>query len=202
MMARNGARTSTSARAELELCAPIFSPMSQLTWYWHRWRAMTPLEMALRVRKKIRQIADARPRRDWAAVKLECSGAFPKLPRAADSPKVLRDALQRDVDHIVAGRWKVFGHLELKVDDPPKWHCDYLVGKDLATSESAFQLNYRDLPGGADIKLIWELSRWHSLTRLAMGAYVLGDERAGRKCLEWLEDWVQHNPPYRGWNWT
>ena len=130
MMARNGARTSTSARAELELCAPIFSPMSQLTWYWHRWRAMNPLEMALRARKKIRQIADARPRREWAAVKLECSGAFPKLPRAADAPKVLRDALQRDLDHIVAGRWKVFGHLELKVDDPPKWHCDYLVGKD------------------------------------------------------------------------
>src|SRR5213592_455859 len=33
---------------------------SQLTWYWPRWRAMTPLEMALRARKKIRQIADAR----------------------------------------------------------------------------------------------------------------------------------------------
>jgi hypothetical protein len=58
------------------------------------------------------------------------------------------------------------------------------------------------LPGGADIKLIWELSRWYQLVRLAMAAYVLGDERAVRKCIEWLEDWVKHNPPYAGWNWT
>src|SRR6185503_990418 len=49
---------------------------------------------------------------------------------------------------------------------------------------------------------IWELSRWHALTRLAMAVYVLGDERAAAKCISWLEDWVKHNPPYRGWNWT
>src|SRR5437667_6244158 len=35
-----------------------------------------------------------------------------------------------------------------------------------------------------------------------MAGYVLGDERAAVKCVEWLADWVQHNPPYRGWNWT
>jgi hypothetical protein len=35
-----------------------------------------------------------------------------------------------------------------------------------------------------------------------MAAYVLGDGRAAEKCVEWLEDWVKHNPPYRGWNWT
>src|SRR5207249_10139177 len=76
------------------------------------------------------------------------------------------------------------------------------VGKDLATSESAFKLNHRDLPGGADIKLIWELSRWYHLVRLAQAAYVLGDELAGKTCVRWLEDWVAHNPSYRGWNWT
>jgi hypothetical protein len=26
-----------------------------------------------------------------------------------------------------AGRWKAFGHLELRVDDPPHWQTDYLV---------------------------------------------------------------------------
>ena len=115
---------------------------------------------------------------------------------------MLREALRRDADEILAGRWLAFGHLGLKVDDPPKWHCDYLVGRDLETQESAFTLDHRALPGGADIKLIWELSRWTHLTRLAMAAYVLGDQRAAEKCLAWLEDWVKHNPPYRGWNWT
>ena len=115
---------------------------------------------------------------------------------------MLRDTLRRDAENILAGHWKAFGHLDLNVNDPPKWHCDYLAGKDLATTESAFKLDYRELPEGADIKLVWELSRWHQLVRLAMAAYVLGDRRAGEKCVEWLEDWVKHNPPYHGWNWT
>ena len=178
--------------------------MSRLSWYWHRLRAMSPPEMARHARKKFRQLADARRarERDWTAINLECSQAYPKLPKPEEAPEVLRHALRRDVENILAGHWKAFAIHDLKVDDPPNWHCDYLVGKDLATMENAFRLNYRELPGGADIKLIWELSRWHSLVRLAMAAYVLGDVRAGQKCLEWLEDWVQHNPPYRGWNWT
>jgi hypothetical protein len=185
--------------------SPGLSPlaaMSRLSWYWHRLRAMSPVEMALHVRKKLRQRADARRLPDWSALNLEPIEAFPRLPRPEDAPPVVREALQRDVEDILAGRLKAFGHLDLKVDDPPKWHCDYLVGKDFATTESAFKLNHRVLPGGADVKLIWELSRWYQLVRLAMAAYVLGDTRAARKCVEWLEDWVKHNPPYRGWNWT
>jgi len=176
--------------------------MSKLAWYWHRLRAMSLAEMALHARKKIRQWADARHLPDWSALNLEPGGAFPRLPKPEDAPQVLREALRRDADDILAGRWKAFGHLDLKVDDPPKWYCDYLVGRDLSTTESAFKLNHRSLPGGADIKLIWELSRWHHLVRLAMTAYVLGDARAAAKCVEWLEDWVKHNSPYRGWNWT
>ncbi len=176
--------------------------MSNLSWYWHRLRAMSPAEMALHARKKLRQLADARRLPDWGTLSLEASGGFPVPPRPDKAPVELQEALRRDSDNIVAGRWKAFGHLDLNVDDPPKWHCDYLVGKDLATTESAFKLDHRALPDGADIKLIWELSRWHPLVRLAMAAYVLGDERAAGKCVLWLEDWVKHNPPYRGWNWT
>ena len=190
------------------ICAPhgrqpvINVNASRLQWQWHRLRAMSAGEMLLHGRKKIRQFVDSRGRPDWHSVKLECSGVFPKLPKPHDAPEVLRDALRRDGENILAGRWKAFGHLEIQVNDPPEWHKDYLVGENLATTDSAFNLNHRELPHGADIKLIWELSRWHQLVRLAMAAYVLGDERAACKCLDWLEDWVKHNPPYRGWNWT
>ncbi len=175
--------------------------MSKLGWYWHRLRAMSAGEMALHARKKLRQAADAK-RTSWPSVDLVCSGAFPRLPKPEDAPEKLRHALKRDVENILAGRWRFFGHLEVQVDDPPKWQCDYLVGRDMETSGSAFNLNYRTLPEGVDSKLIWEPSRWYQLVRLAMAAYVLGDRRAGEKCIEWLEDWVEHNPPYRGWNWT
>lgn len=176
--------------------------MSKLSWYWHRLRAMSVAEIALHGRKKLRQFVDARRERDWGAVKLESSGDFPKLPPPQNAPRELREALARDAEEILHGRWRAFGHLELHVDDPPRWHKDYLADVDLQTNEPAFHLNHRALPKGADIKLIWELSRWHHLVRLAMAAYVLDDERAAHKCITWLEDWVKHNPPYRGWNWT
>lgn len=175
--------------------------MANLGWYWHRLRAMSPGEIALHVRKKWRQSADAK-RTSWPEIDLTCSNAFPKLPKPEDAPEVLRQALKQDVDDILAGRWRFFGHLELKVDDPPRWQHDYLVGRDMETNASAFKLNYRSLPEGVDSKVIWEPSRWYQLVRLAMAAYVLGDSRAAEKCVAWLEDWVKHNPPYRGWNWT
>jgi hypothetical protein len=180
--------------------------MSQFAWYWHRLRAMTPAEVVLHARKKLRQFADARFQCDWQSDwqkwEMKASSAFPPLPYPGKAPEVLREALKGDVEEILAGRWKAFGHLELRVDDPPRWQKDYLADRDLTATESAFKLNHRSLPGGADIKLIWELSRWHELVRLAMSAHVLSDERAARKCMEWLEDWVKENPPYRGWNWT
>src|SRR5436190_16814983 len=176
--------------------------MSRLTWYWSRLRAMAPAEIAAHVRKRFCHWSDEQELPDWSAPQLDAERGFPSWPPSGSAPPELREALQRDVVEILAGRWKAFGHLELKVDDPPRWQTDYLAGRGLETDEVAFHLDHRRLPGGADIKLIWELSRWHPLVRLAQAAYVLGDRRAGQKCVEWLGDWVKHNPPCRGWNWT
>jgi Heparinase II/III-like protein len=175
---------------------------SKISWYCHRLKAMDLSEMAGHVHKRWRQWMDRRGVPAWTGPELSPEKSFPRLPDPARAPSALREALARDAQVILAGRWRAFGHLELAVEDPPLWHKDYLAGIDLSTNESAFKLDHRSLPGGADIKLIWELSRWHALVRLAMAAYVLGMEEAGRKCLNWLEDWVRHNPPFRGWNWT
>src|SRR5436190_924867 len=86
--------------------------MSKLNWYWHRLRAMSPVEMALHARKKLRQLVDARRLPDWTAVCLEASDAFPQLPPADKAPAEVCDALRRDTEEILAGRWKAFGHLE------------------------------------------------------------------------------------------
>jgi len=160
--------------------------VSRLGWYWHRLRAMEPAEIAAHARRKLFQWQDRRsfPDCTGARLQLASSSSFPRPPRAAEAPPAVREALARDRKEILSGRWRAFGHLEVQVDDPPRWHKDYLVGRDLATaSESAFTLDHRDLPEGADIKLIWELSRWQQLVRLAMAAYVNGDEPAGGKCI-------------------
>jgi len=175
--------------------------MSALSWYWHRLRAMSVPEMALHARKKLRAFSDARRPVDWSRVVIGRGEGFPKLPPASDAPLVLREALQRDVAEILSHRWSPFGH-PCQLDDPPRWHKDYLAGVDLTTGESAFKLNHRALKNGADVRVIWELSRWHELVRLAMAAYVFGHQRAAEKCIEWLEHWAVFNAAFRGWNWT
>ena len=176
--------------------------MSKLSWYWHRIRAMSPHEMLLHARKKLRQSADAN--RIFAAVLLPvpASQAFPVLPDRTAAPDVLREELARDRLRIMTGRWQGFGHLDLRVDDPPRWDYDYLATRHLPCQASAFRLNHRSLPAPADIKLIWELSRWYEPVRLAMAAYVLREEPAADRVVGWLEDWQVQNPAYRGWNWT
>src|SRR5688572_7041989 len=118
--------------------------MSPLLWYWHRLRAMEPSEIAAHIRKGVFQYVDARRPPVRHAAGLVSTVDFPKMPRPENAPAILREALARDTRAILAGRWRAFGHLELQVDDPPAWHKDYLAGKDLATPESAFQLNHRE----------------------------------------------------------
>ncbi|HVV71829.1 MAG TPA: heparinase II/III family protein, partial [Verrucomicrobiae bacterium] len=163
---------------------------------------MSTAEVALHARKRIRQFRDTRIQPAQAGPDLGSPGAFPRLPGPQRAPDSLKTALRERVEQILEGSWRAFGYLELKVDDPPKWHFDYLAGMDVSNSASAFRLNHRELPAGADIKLIWELSRWYELVRLAQAAYLFEDRRSAQKCLIWLDDWLQINPPYRGWNWT
>jgi len=178
--------------------------MSKLAWYCNRLRAMGPAEVGAHVARKLRQFMDARRLPDWSAISLEPDGQrpFPVLPPAASAPDALQEALGRDVGDILAGRWKAFGHLDLKVDVPPRWQTDYLAGVDLTTEVSAFELSNRQQPRGADIKVLWEPSRWNQLVRLAQAAYVLRDREAAETCAQWLQSWVEHNPAYCGLNWT
>jgi hypothetical protein len=175
---------------------------TKFIWYLYRLRAMGLREVLLHLRKRWRQATDARrvfPRADscWQEVR-----AVPRLPDRVAVPEWLQAETRRQVADVLAGHWHLFGHLSVKVDDPPRWQCDYHAGRELATSASAFRIDHRRLGGGADVMMIWELNRWSELVRLAQGAFLLGDTRAARKCLDWLEDWLRANPPYRGWNWT
>lgn len=163
---------------------------------------MSAAEIALHVRKKVREWVDTRSGRTWSTELFETSPVFPKLPPPATAPDAIHAALKRDAEEILAGRWRAFHHLDLHVDDPPHWQRDYRVGTELAETKSSFGLNHRQLPDGADVKLIWELSRWQPLVRLAQAAYILSDGRAARKCTSWLRNWLETNPPYHGWNWT
>lgn len=173
-------------------------------WYWHRLKAMRPDEIRQRVAQKLRQQADMRrlPAFESATVTPAGPTAWPRLPLRDTTPVELLNALRDDREELMAGRWRVFGHLRVQVDTPPAWFTDYAAGRSLPTARPGFQLNHRQLPRGTDIKLVWELSRWPQLVRLSQAAWLLDDAASAERTLALLEDWVRRNPPYIGWNWT
>lgn len=175
--------------------------MRSLTWYFHRLRAMDGPELAGRIKNKIGSFFGQRTRPNWKAVPLEAQSSFPTLPDRNSVPGELRVALENDAEAILKGQWTIFRGLPAFVDDPPRWQYDYLARQDLQTDRSAFKLDHRALPAGADIKVIWELSRWSQLVRLAQAGW-FGHKAAALKCIEWLRDWASQNPRLRGWNWT
>lgn len=150
-----------------------------MTWYWHRLRAMGPAEIGKRVCKRL---FPTKPPRLKLSFETASSGCTRKSAESNAS----------DVKRILAGEWKAFGKIPINVDDPPRWNFDYLAGVEVPNSG---KLDHRELPDGADVKLIWELSRWYEIVRLA-------EAGPANKCIAWLEDWVAKNPPYEGINWT
>ena len=124
------------------------------------------------------------------------------LPQPADAPEALVHDLKSEAARVLRGEWKAFGWLPLKVSLPPRWDRDCLAGIDLPTRLPARQLNHRSLPAGADIKLVWELSRWMPLVALAQTAFLTGDVSYLQTCFDWLDHWAANNPPFVGWNWT
>jgi hypothetical protein len=161
-------------------------------------------ELGMRFSKVFYQVRDR-----WRPPRFETFGnatpapdSFPQLPSPSDAPASLLSALRSEVEDIKTGKWKAFGRLDIQVADPPLWQKDHLADIDLFSQSSAFNLNYRHLPRGADIMPIWDLSRWRQLVRLAQANWLLSDQRAGQICQQWLSDWTVNNIPYRGWNWT
>src|SRR4051812_24871741 len=173
--------------------------MAGIDWYWHRLRSMEATEVVMHCRKKLLQAIDRPPAR---RICLENGSQFPTFTSPRTASEAVASSLRQNAEAVMRGDWKFFGHHLLKVNDPPRWHRDYLAGIDVSTRASGFKLNHRELPSGADIKLVWELSRWQHLARLAQAGWFFKEERFAAKCVQWLEDWVKCNPPYAGWNWT
>lgn len=162
---------------------------------------MSPGEVLLRAQKKAYQISDAKFEKEFGLA-LDPNVAWPRIPARSAAPAELLDALKTHAAEIRRGEWRLFGHLPVQVDDPIRWQKDYLVGEDCASEKVSFRIDHRALPKDADIKVIWDLSRWFELVRLALAGWLNHDKAAQEKCIEWLNDWCRTNPPFRGLNWT
>lgn len=177
--------------------------MSQLAWYVHRLRAMSPGEVAHRLADRWKGLNDAGFLRRCATLDIgNAADLVPRLPDRATAPAALRIQLAEDAKRLLAGHWQLFGWRDVEVGAPPCWHRDPVCGVVIAHDTPSRLINHRHLPDGADARSIWEINRWTEMTRLAMHGWLNDDADAIRTSQLWIEDWCERNPPGTGINWT
>jgi len=65
-----------------------------------------------------------------------------------------------------------------------------------------FYLDIEIPQGKADIKIPWELSRFQHLSILGQAYRLTGDEKYTEEFINQINDWIEHNQPQRGVNWS
>ncbi|MEN3002041.1 MAG: alginate lyase family protein [Armatimonadota bacterium] len=185
--------------------------MSSWRWKLRRLMAMSPREVAIRaarvLQERIAPLPKETPEQTWRRL---CPQANPRdglqqlvhrLPLHPTAlPEVERTRLLQEADALLHGKWRLFGY-EVRLDDPPRWNRNYLLGKDWMDAPAS-TIDYRRIDVAGGVKYVWELSRHQPILRLAQAYALTGDLRYAEICLRWWFDWIERNP--RGWgiHWT
>jgi hypothetical protein len=80
------------------------------------------------------------------------------------------------------------------------WHFDFKTG--YRWNANSFYKEIKIPYGKADIKVPWELSRFQHVTVLGQAYWLTNDEKYAEEFVKEVEDWIDHNPPKFGVNWT
>jgi hypothetical protein len=98
------------------------------------------------------------------------------------------------------GKHCFFGWHQLETPEIPNWHSNSFNDKQVKFPFRSWWLIPDFDSGVGDIKTIWEASRLDWLIGFSQRS-LQGDKDSLRELNNWLEDWVQKNPPYLGPNW-
>lgn len=119
------------------------------------------------------------------------------LPAPSISPESRAILLER-AEALISGYLCYFSDEMKQVGSPPDWFLDPFSGNCLISSKHWSKLNEFSV---ADIKTVWEASRFEWVPLLARAWCVSGDSRYIETLNQWLHDWVLRNPSNAGPNW-
>jgi Heparinase II/III N-terminus/Heparinase II/III-like protein len=88
-----------------------------------------------------------------------------------------------------------------KLNKEINWHKDYQRGYEWPLKYHK-EIKLINLNDDSDIKIPWELSRFHHGTFLGKAYALTGDDKYAKEFYCQLSDWIYKNPPFIGVNWT
>ena len=104
-----------------------------------------------------------------------------------------QDALDNNFDTLGSGKV----HLGEKIN----WHRDFKSGK-VWDVKMPSHLDIMDLKNPTDVKVPWELSRFHQVWWLGKAYWLTRDEKYAQKFVQLVDDWIEKNPLGLGVNWA
>jgi len=111
-------------------------------------------------------------------------------------------ALVEEARELLEGKFVVFGRTVRTDPRHPDWHVDFTSGHRFPALIPCELLHPADYPGGYDIIVPWEFSRFHFGTRLAQAYWLTGDEEYAVRVGQLITDWIRSNPVGMGVNWV
>lgn len=127
---------------------------------------------------------------------------------SADVQRVLESVTESERARILQGADEVARHqfdflgsgltdLGAEID----WHSDFRSGRRWEPRFSR-DIDYTNLDSPSDVKVAWELSRFHYLTSLGLAYGLTRDEKYVHVARRLIDSWIESNPFYRGINWS
>jgi len=178
-----------------------------LSWHVKRLSAMGPAEIARRLTDRLHEIAWRRRYFGTSAQPVVPAperhfiGGLSRL-RAADAPANPRENLLRVADGLLAGQWQTFAITRSDVTSDVDWYLDPKTNARAPAGAYAFDIRFVGGASPFDTKYVWELSRHHQTTLLAMAFWLTGEERYARAATGLIQSWIRANPFLAGIHWA
>ncbi len=178
-----------------------------LSWYVKRLSAMAPEEIAHRFFDRFheaqwrrRYYAKAAPSATLATKRHFIGGL--SRERAKDAPKGARENLLRVADRLLAGEWRTFAITRTDITPDVDWHLDPTTQTRAPADAYTFDIPFVGGASRFDTKYVWELSRHHQTTLLAMAFWLTGEDRYARAAAGLTQSWIRANPFLAGIHWA
>ena len=120
-----------------------------------------------------------------------------ELRRHPERVRAVIEAAER-TDRLV---FEVLGSGPVELGPTVNWNRDFKSGREWPL-DVAWRIDYANHREPSDVKVAWELSRFHYASWLGQAYWLTGEERWARRFRSLVESWLDANPPARGVNWA
>lgn len=122
---------------------------------------------------------------------------FKNILRQIDSPEKIINEAELTFNNFFQTLNSDLVHLGEKIN----WHKDFKSGR-IWDKSFYTQINSKQSIKKSDIKVPWELSRFHQALWLAKAYLLTGEEKYSEKYFGLIKDWIDENPFCFGVNWN